>query len=104
VTIYLNGYTGMTPNEIAKSVAAAAHTWSPSEIVCGGGSTATHPYFEIVPSLNVELRAAPPRAMFDSRNSVIFRTDHWSMSGETGPDAKIYASNALAITSVFAKA
>jgi hypothetical protein len=100
VTIYLNGFTAMSPNEVAKSVAGAAHTWSPSEVVCGSGATATHPYIEIVPTLYTGT-GKPPDAVYDARNSLIFRTDMWTMSGK--PDGKIYDLAALAITTVFAK-
>jgi hypothetical protein len=91
ITVYLNGFTEMTLNEVAKSVAAAAHTWSPDEVTCGSGVNATHPYFEIVPSMSVD-GAPTPRAMYDARNSLIFQTQSWA-----------YDYRALALTSVFAK-
>jgi hypothetical protein len=69
-------------------------------VTCGSGTKATHPYLEIVPSLNVDVDAKPPPAAYDARNSVIFRTERWSMSAN--PD-KAYNAFALAITSVFAK-
>jgi hypothetical protein len=100
VSIYLNGFTQMTPNEVAKSVAAAAHTWSPSEVTCGSGATATHPYLEIVPTLKADSTPPPPVA-YDARNSLVFRTELWQMSGKAS--GKLYAYNALAITSVYAK-
>jgi hypothetical protein len=98
VTIYLNGFTQMRPNEVAKSVAAAAHTWSPDEVTCA--DMTSHPYFEIVPTLADSTAGAPPAA-YDARNSLIFRTDNWTMSGTA--DGKAYSPAALAITSVFAK-
>jgi hypothetical protein len=98
VTIYLNGFSQMRPDEVAKSVAAAAHTWSPDQVTCP--DTTSHPYFEIVPSLAASATGAPPAA-YDARNSLIFRTDSWTMSGK--PGGKAYSPAALAITSVFAK-
>jgi hypothetical protein len=88
----------MSWGEIAKSVAAAAHTWSPGAVTCADG---THPYFEIAPAM-AEPGAPLPPAAYDARNSVIFRTDRWSMSASLNP-LKQYDPQALAITSVFAK-
>jgi MYXO-CTERM domain-containing protein len=103
VTIYLNGFDQMamlTANVVAKSAAAAAHTWSPEAVTCGSGAATTHPYLEIVPSLAAD-GVTPPPAMYDAHNSVIFRTELWRMSGR--PTGKAYDAAALAITSVFAK-
>ena len=51
VTIYPNGFTEMTSDEVAKSIAAAAHAWSPDAVTCpaatgDGGTAAGHPSFE----------------------------------------------------------
>ena len=73
VTIYLNGFDAMTPDEVAKSVAAAAHAWSPSSVTCPGALEPTHPFLEIVPSL-APLDAAKPEAKSDARNVVVFET------------------------------
>jgi hypothetical protein len=97
-TVFLNGFTNMTPGEVAKSVAAAAHTWSPGAVTCADG---THPYFEVAPAM-AEPGAALPPAAYDARNSIIFRTERWSMSASPDP-RKAYDPQALAITSVFAK-
>jgi len=91
VTIYMNGFTDMTANEVAKSVAAAAHTWSPGGVTCGSGATATHPYLEIVPSLSVD-GAKTPKVAWDAKNSLIIQTTTWA-----------HDPRALALTSVFAK-
>ena len=53
VTIYPNGFTEMTSDEVAKSIAAAAHAWSPDAVTCpaatgDGGAGAGHPSFEII--------------------------------------------------------
>jgi hypothetical protein len=99
-TIYLNGFSQMDENAVARAVSSAAHTWSPDGVTCGMGATATHPYLEIVPTLSVD-PGPPPPAMYDARNSIIFRTDSWTMGGK--PNGKAYNIFALAITSVFAK-
>jgi len=87
VTIYLNGFTMMTADEVAKSIAAAAHAWSPSEVTCpgpgpdgGGDGGSTHPYFEIIPSLS---SGGPvPEVGYDGKNSIIFQTTDWVDSAE----------------------
>src|ERR1700679_2329202 len=78
-TIYLNGFTMMTADEVAKSIAAAAHTWSPSEVTCPGPSgdaASTHPYFEIIPSLSSG-GPVPKFPTYDNKNSIIFQTSSW---------------------------
>jgi hypothetical protein len=90
VTIYLNGFSMMTPDEVGKSIAAAAHAWSPAEVTCPGpvgsadaGAAADagggHPYFEIVPSLSTG-GSVPPVA-YDGKNSIIFQTQ-WKENPE----------------------
>jgi hypothetical protein len=101
VTIYLNRFPmkgGMTPDQIVKSVTAAAHAWSGDAITCTDGSS---PYLEIVPSLAAD-SAAPPPVAWDARNTVIFRTDpdSWSKSGTSD---HLYDSSALAVTTVTAR-
>lgn len=98
VTIYLNGFSMMTPDEVAESIAAAAHAWSPSEVTCpgpnGDGGTG-HPYFEIVPSLSTS--GPVPGVANDGKNSIIFETSTWLeeaavialTSHFSGPDGKI---------------
>jgi MYXO-CTERM domain-containing protein len=82
VTIYLNGFTMMTADEVAKSIAAAAHAWSPSEVTCpgpDGDAGSTHPYFEIIPSLSTGGPA--PGVAYDNKNSIMFETTDWPYPG-----------------------
>ncbi len=78
VTIYLNGFTAMTPDEVAKSIAGAAAAWGPDAVTCpgaagdGGGS---HPYFEIIPALSTG--GAVPDVADDGKNSIIFEPTTW---------------------------
>jgi MYXO-CTERM domain-containing protein len=91
VTIYLNGFSMMTSDEVAKSIAAAAHAWSPSEVTCPGptgDAGSTHPYFEIIPSMS---SGGPvPEAVYDGKNSIIFQTTDWP-----------HQADAVALTSHF---
>jgi hypothetical protein len=102
VTVYVNGFDtamkalDMSVDKIAKSVAAAAHTWSADGVSCADGSV---PYLEIVPTLSLAKTPAP--AAYDARNSLIFRTDNWTQSGK--PDGKAYAFEALAVTTVISR-
>jgi hypothetical protein len=89
VTVYTNGFTQMTSDEVAKAVSAAAHTWSPDDVTCADG--VTHPFLEIVPTLSVGGGAAPA-AKYDARNVIIFQNDTWDHQGD-----------ALALTTVLAK-
>lgn len=78
VTIYLNGFTMMTSDEVAKAIAAAAHAWSPSQVTCpgpNGDAGTTHPYFEIVPSMSTG--GPVPEVGNDGKNSIIFQTTDW---------------------------
>jgi hypothetical protein len=78
VTIYLNGFSMLTADEVAKSIAAAAHAWSPAEVTCpapDAGAAASHPYFEIIPSLSAG--GAVPEVAYDGKNSIIFQTTSW---------------------------
>lgn len=102
VTIYLNGFdqsSGMTPTQIVKSITEAAHTWSTDAVSCASGDATTSPYLEIVPTL-AAASAKPPAAAWDARNSIIFRTESWSKSGQGVHD---YADEALAVTTVTAR-
>jgi MYXO-CTERM domain-containing protein len=77
VTIYLNGFSAMTPDEVAKSIGAAAAAWGPDSVTCpdvGGG----HPYFEILPQLATG--GSAPSAGNDGKNSIIFETTPWDDS------------------------
>ncbi len=80
VTIYLNGFTGLTADEVAKSIAAAAHAWSPDAVTCpdspdGGGMGGEHPSFEIITQMATS--GPPPNKGPDGINAVVFRTDAW---------------------------
>jgi MYXO-CTERM domain-containing protein len=100
VTIYLNGFTQMTPDEVAKSIAAAAHAWSPDAVTCpaagnDGGTGAGHPSFEIITQMAADGR--PPAVGPDGINAVIFRTDGWQYgdaialtSRNTDPSGRIF--------------
>lgn len=100
-TIYSNGFEnqagGFTLDQLAKSVAAAAHAWSPDAVTCPG-TTEGHPYLEIVPSLSRD--GVPPAIAWDSRNSIVIRTESWSKSGR--PETQ-YDFDALAVTTVTAR-
>jgi hypothetical protein len=79
VTIYLNGFSMMTPDEVSKSIAAAAHAWSAEAVTCPGGAGdagSGHPYFEIVPALSTG--GAVAADAYDGKNSIIFETKTWS--------------------------
>ena len=100
VTIYLNRFdmmSGMSMDQIVKSVTAAAHSWSADAVTCDDGSS---PFLEIVPTL-APATAAPPAVAWDAKNSIIFRTEMWSKSGVSG---HAYAFEALAVTTVTARA
>jgi hypothetical protein len=91
VTIYLNGLTAMTPDEVAKSIGAAAAAWGPDQVSClgqTGDASIGHPYFQIIPQLSTG--GAVPVVKNDGKNSIIFRTTDW----DAGPEV-------LASTTVF---
>ena len=71
LTVYLNTFTDMTRDEVAKSVGAAAHTWSPSAVTCADG--VSHPFLEIVTSM-APTDAIPPTPAYDGRNTLLFYT------------------------------
>jgi hypothetical protein len=78
VTIYLNGFTEMTPDEVAKSIAGAAAAWGPEQVTCPaatGDGGSGHPYFEILPALSSG--GSVPRVGIDGKNSIIFQTTTW---------------------------
>jgi MYXO-CTERM domain-containing protein len=90
VTIYLNGFSDMTTDEVAKSIAGAAAAWGP-EVTCPSATSDAgngHPYFQIIPQLSTG--GAVPGAVMDGKNSIIFRTTNWDEGYEV-----------LAYTSVF---
>lgn len=99
-TIYMNGFEsrggGLPVDQVAKSIAAAAHAWSPDEVTCPG-TTDGHPNLEIVTTL-APVDANPPTISWDSRNAIVIRTDAWAKSGNTNIEG--YKFEALAVTSV----
>jgi hypothetical protein len=92
LTIYLNGFSMMSPDQVAKSLGAAAHTWSPDAVTCPDGLT--HPYLEIVPGM-AQPGAGEPAVGNDGHNVLVFRTTDWA---ET-----LYPENAIAVTSLTKK-
>jgi MYXO-CTERM domain-containing protein len=76
ITVYLNGYTALTRDEVAKSVAAAARAWGPDAVTCDDGLP---PYLELV-TMMADEGAAAPAVAYDTHNSVVFETDGWSGS------------------------
>ncbi|HVZ75438.1 MAG TPA: hypothetical protein VHJ20_23840 [Polyangia bacterium] len=104
VTLYVNhfnepphGGMNLSYDAVVKSVVAAAHAWSPDLVTCPSGSASAQPYLEIVTSVAAP-DAKPPAAIDDHKNSIIFRTDSWTKSGD--PSARAYDSGALAVTTV----
>jgi hypothetical protein len=94
VTIYLNGFSMMSRDEVAKSLGAAAHAWSPDAVTCtAGDGSLSHQYFEIVPSLAAD-GAVPPAVGPDGHNIVVFHLDDWPVD---------FSANALAVTSLTKK-
>jgi hypothetical protein len=115
VTIYLNNFqktSGMTVDQIVKSVVAAAHTWSADAVSCKDPTTKAllpPPYLEIVPALAPN-SARPPAVTdpsipdsWDRKNTIVFRTEMWTRNGvPTTNMANMYDFNALAVTTVTA--
>ena len=85
VTIYLNGFSAMTPDEVAKSIGAAAAAWGPDDVTCpadvGDGGNG-HPSFEILPQLSTG-GSAPTlvddsgNPITDGNNSIVFETANY---------------------------
>jgi hypothetical protein len=103
VTIYLNPsftladsgnpQSSSVRDQVAKSIAAAAHAWSPGAVDCvSADGLSAHPYFEIVPSIAAE--GASPAVAADGHNVLVVHTDEW-------PDTLEPA--AIAVTSVTKK-
>jgi len=98
LTIYTYGFSDMTRDQVAKSVGAAAHTWSPSEVTCPDG--VSHPFLEIVTSVAND-GAKPPLPAYDGHNTFFF----YSAAVPPPPDSPFaVASDIIALTSVFARA
>jgi MYXO-CTERM domain-containing protein len=91
VTIYLNGFTAMTPDEVAKSIGGAAAAWGPDAVTCPatiGDGGAGHPYFEILPQLSTS--GAAPGVAPDRKNVIVFETATWDPS--LSPEALAFTS------------
>jgi MYXO-CTERM domain-containing protein len=95
-TIYTYGFGEMTRDQVAKSLAAAAHTWSPSAVTCPDGGS--HPFLEIVLSMADE-KDKPPLPAYDGHNTVLFFTPTFP-----APETSPIKSGVVALTSVFARA
>jgi len=74
-TIYLNGFSQMTPDEVAKSVGAAAAAWGPDQVTCPSDVGGGHPYFEIIPELATG--ASVPAVGIDGKNAIIIEPTNW---------------------------
>lgn len=98
VTVYLNGFTGMTSDEVVKSIGAAAAAWGPDQVTCpsqSGDAGSGHPFFQIIPQLSrggavPDVSSNKP----DGKNSIVFVTSDWT--GKT-----MVSIEALAYTTVF---
>ena len=86
VTVYLNPsftladsgnpQSSSVRDQVAKSVAAAAHAWSPGAVDCvSADGFSSHPYFEIVTSLAAD--GASPVVAADGHNVLVIHTDEW---------------------------
>jgi len=95
MVVYPNDFVGMMPlEEILGAVDASAGAWSAGSNPCT--------YLQITVSSSMD---ETPRATFDGRNNIIFRTTSWCKLTETGacdPMVPPYDPNALALTSVTA--
>jgi hypothetical protein len=98
LTIYTYGFGDMTRDEVAKSIGAAAHTWSPTAVTCPDGTS--HPFLEIIPAVAAD-GTKPPLPAYDGHNTVIFYSAAFPppASSPFGTSAGI-----VALTSVFARA
>jgi MYXO-CTERM domain-containing protein len=82
VTIYLNGFTELTSDDVAKSIAGAAQAWSPDTVTCPGSTSdagSAGPSFEIITQFSTggPIPNVGGTAGSDGKNSLIFRTTEW---------------------------
>jgi MYXO-CTERM domain-containing protein len=98
IAIYLNTFSDMTRDEVAKSVAAAAHAWSPTEVTCADG--VSHPFIEIVPAMMPET-SAPPKPAYDGHNTLLFYT---ALRPYPPPEVSGISFGVVALTSTWARA
>ncbi|HEY5450461.1 MAG TPA: hypothetical protein VIQ54_17025 [Polyangia bacterium] len=96
LAVYINDFTEMSRDEVAKSIAAAAHTWSPTAVTCPDGTS--HPFLEIVPALAAPNTLAP-RPGYDGHNTLFFYTPEHPY-----PENTAFSGSTIAVTSVFARA
>ncbi len=96
LAVYVNDFDQMSRDEVAKSIAAAAHTWSPTGVTCPDG--VSHPFLEIVPGLAPPNTPAP-RVGNDGHNTLLFYTPYHPY-----PENSSFSSLTIALTSVFARA
>jgi hypothetical protein len=98
-TIYLNGFTGMTADEVAKSIGAAAAAWGPGQVTCPtsvtGDAGKGHPSFEILTQLSTSgtapvLQDAAGKPISDGQNEIVFETGYG-----------VFPPGALAYTTIF---
>jgi hypothetical protein len=94
LTVYLNGFTEMSRDEVAKSVAAGAHAWGPNAVGCPDG---TRPYLEIVTNIAGDDHG-PSASTNDGRNHLTFVVEGWA---DLLPSGTSRPSNALALTSTW---
>jgi hypothetical protein len=92
LNVHMNGFSGMTRDEVAKSVGAAAHTWSPAAVTCADG---THPYMELITTMAPDSDIAGPSTN-DGQNNLAFVLSGWDLLHPEG-------SGALAITSAWTR-
>ena len=88
VTIYLNGFTAMTPDAVAKSIGAAAAAWGPDSVTCPADVGAGHPFFEILPQLATG-GSVPAVGKNDGKNSIVFQT---TSAGDLGPEVLAFTA------------
>ena len=98
VTVYQNGFADMSRDEVAKSIAAAAHTWSPTAVTCPDG--VSHPFLEIVTSIAPE-GALPPTPAYDGLNTLLFYTYDRPYPP---PEVSGISPSVVALTSTWARA
>jgi MYXO-CTERM domain-containing protein len=98
IAVYQNGFGDMSRDEVAKSVAAAAHAWSPSAVTCPDGDS--HPFLEIVPWIEPE-DALPPTPAYDGKNTLLFYTQ---ARPYPPPEVSGISPSVLALTATWARA
>jgi len=98
IAVYQNSFTDMTRDEVAKSISAAAHAWSPTSVTCADG--VSHPFLEIVPWIEPET-AVPPTPAYDGQNTLLFYTPSRPYPP---PEVSGIGPSVLALTATWARA